>query len=136
MSVLDLVRVVVYRCHEKGLEVFLISPTDKSDNDLWKLPRADFDVTRMNGIELNHENDENISTIAIEGDWHDIPSIRGLVKHDLKRVKSKVKYVLPCLEKGSFVEMKQIVKKVLPNEYAALKELREIVKERNTILNI
>ncbi|MBK9982219.1 MAG: hypothetical protein IPP15_07320 [Saprospiraceae bacterium] len=29
-------------------------------------------------------------TCAIEGDWHDIPSIRKLIKEDLKLVSSKI----------------------------------------------
>ena len=76
------------------------------------------------------------SFFGIEGDWHDIPSIRGMIKHDLKRVKSKVKEVLPDVEKGMYFNVKEAFKKVMPHEYAALKELKDILIDRNAVKNI
>lgn len=140
MSVLDRVRVIIYRYHEKGLEVFLVNQTAMDNADVWKLPDGEIRQgasENMIPLEPWKEDDGNvINTIAIEGDWHDIPSIRGLIKTDVKRVKSKVKQVLPCVEKGTFFCVKESFKKVLPNEYAALKELKEILSERNLLTNI
>lgn len=72
-----------------------------------------------------------VQTFAIEGDWHDIPSIRGLIRHDVKLVKDKIKNMVPDLEQGTFFAVKEAFKKVMPDEYSALKELKEILIDRN-----
>ena len=142
MKVLDQVRVVIYRFHEAGLEVFLINPELHNDKDIWRLPSG-ADSTELkhnnyNVIELDdtQSNDgATVKNLAIEADWHEIPSIRGIIKHDVKRLKNKVKEVLPCLEQGSYVGVKEAIKKTMPQEYAALKELKDILTDRNTVTN-
>ena len=141
MKVLDQVRVVIYRFHEAGLEVFLINP-ELHNKDIWRLPSgADSNELKdynYNVIELDDttgNNGETVKNLAIEADWHEIPSIRGIIKHDVKRLKNKVKEVLPCLEQGSYVAVKEAIKKTMPQEYAALKELKDILTDRNTVTN-
>jgi len=97
MGVLDLARVVVYRFHEKGLEFFLVNPDLDQDPDAWKIPDGEMhgDISQFTSdrITLDHSNSDAqpaVRTIAIEGDWHDIPSIRGIIKHDVERVKRKI----------------------------------------------
>jgi hypothetical protein len=146
MSVLDIARVLIYRFHEKGLEVFLINNEMQNDPEVWNLPEGFYSQIKnnigcinKNTIEL--EPSENLDgsktkTLAIEGDWHDIPSIRGMLKHDLKLAKKIIKEKLPGSDKGTFVAAKECFKKVLPHEYAAIKELAEIIADRNSIKNI
>ncbi|WP_235297102.1 hypothetical protein [Portibacter marinus] len=144
MSTLDQVRFIIYRCHEKGLEIFLVNSDLENDPDIWNIPKGDLVGKNMNAsseniIELDPFEDEfgNVRrAYAIEGDWHDIPSIRGMIKHDIKLVKSKVKEILPDSEKGTFFALKEAFKKVLPNEYSALKELKDIIVERNILRNL
>jgi len=144
MSVLDLARVVIYRFHEKGLEIFLINNEMEQDSDIWKIPQGMTHQLKSEGklknfIDLDETVDENgrtIKTLAIEGDWHDIPSIRGMLKHDVKLVKHIVKENLPGSEKGAYFAVKEAFKKVMPQEYKALKELREILFDRNSVTNI
>ncbi len=144
MSVLDLARVIIYRFHEKGLEIFLINNQMENDCYIWKLPQGMTNTLREEGKLVNvidldsieDENGHNIKTLAIEGDWHDIPSIRGMLKHDVKLLKSIVKENLPGSEKGAYFAVKEAFKKVLPHEYKALKELKEILFDRNSITNI
>ena len=143
MSVLDLARVIIYRFHEKGLEIFLINNEMENDDDIWKLPEGLSHTLskdlKLNVIDLDSVEDDNgqkIRTLAIEGDWHDIPSIRGMLKHDIKLFKSIVKENLPGSEKGAYFAVKEAFKKVLPHEYKALKELREILFDRNSVTNI
>lgn len=135
MSVLDTTRLIVYRCHQKGLEILLINNELDADPDVWKIPNLKVESSGSNQIiQLENTVDEDgksIQTIAIEGDWHDIPSIRGIIKHDVKRVKRKIKSVVPDLEQGSYFAIKDAFKKVLPNEYKALKELKDIILDRN-----
>ena len=138
MHVLDQIRLVVYRCHETGLEVFLVN-TDFDDT--WRIPFEK--IAKYNEEELQNlvidlgaiedENGKMVQTYAIEGDYHDIPSIRKLVKGDFDLVTSKVKYIM---DKGAFFAIKETLKKVLPNEYNALHELKEILSARNLLSNI
>ncbi len=137
MSVLDIARVIVYRFHEKGLEIFLVQNTMDQDPDVWKLPRGIKDNI-VNGhyeaIDLDDTLDDQghrIRTLAVEGEWHDIPSIRGMLKHDIKLVKSKILESAPEMEKGGFFAVKEAFKKVLPEEYKVLKELKSVLRDRN-----
>lgn len=142
MNVLDKVRIVIYRYHEKGLEIFLMSSDADMDPDVWKIPHG----KGKNFLEDRFKEDELISldaykddsgamvhTYAIEGDWHDIPSIRGLIKHDVKKFKSKIKEIMPDLSQGTYFAVKEAFKKVLPDEYASLKELKDILLDRNSV---
>lgn len=142
MNVLDKVRVIVYRYHEKGLEVFMINPELDKDPDAWKLLESKakhLDLSHLaiqDGIDLDSITDEqgcSIHTYAIEADWHDIPSIRGIIKSDVKRIQRKIQQVS---DQGTYVSIKEALKKSLPNEYAALKELKDILKERNLVKNM
>jgi hypothetical protein len=83
-------------------------------------------------IELEESQIDKIKNLAIEADWHDMPSIRGLIKHDLKVVEEKIQQ----LEHGSYIAAKEAFKKVLPHEYALLKELKDILFDRNLTQNI
>jgi hypothetical protein len=77
-----------------------------------------------------------MKTIAIEGDWHDIPRIRSMIKLDVNLVKNKINTMVPELERGTYVMIRDAFKKVLPNEYAAIKQLKDIILDRNTVRNI
>ena len=144
MSVLDLARIIIYRFHEKGLEIFLINNDMENDSDIWRIPEGTVSelknkTTDKNLIDLDLMEDDQgrfIKTLAIEGDWHDIPSIRGILKHDVKLVKSIVHENLPGSEKGAYFAVKEAFKKVLPHEYKALKELKDVLFDRNTVTNI
>ena len=141
MSVLDLARVIIYRFHEKGLEIFLINNEMDKDQDIWQIPQGLSESIREKGhlkniIDLDTMVDETVKTLAIEGDWHDIPSIRGMLKHDVKLVKAIVKENLPGSEKGAYFAVKEAFKKVMPHEYKALKELKDVLFDRNSVTNI
>ena len=138
MHVLDKVRLIIYRCHEKGLEVFLVNTGFEEEN--WKIPfeeiakysgHDDFKIIPLDPLQENDGSMTNV--VAVEGDWHDIPSLRKLVKGDVKIVASKLKFIA---DNGAYFAMKEALKKVLPNEYAVLHELKEILTVRNQIQNI
>ncbi len=135
MNVLDQVRVVVYRINKKGLEIFLVN-----EEDNWQIPKGKIQhntqpiMSDDNCIELEptKHGDGNVQrTLAVEGDWHDIPSIRGIIKQDVRIVKNQIKQHIPGIEQGSFVVVKEAFKKVMPEEYACLKELKDIIVDRN-----
>ncbi len=135
MSILNIARLIIYRCHQKGFELFLIEDELAENPDVWKLPEIDMiqhSCDDCESIELECEE----KMIAIEADWHNIPSIKGLLRNDVKVVKSIVKETIPGIENGKFVAFKEVVKKAMPEEYKALKELKEIILEKKTINNI
>jgi hypothetical protein len=136
---------LIYRVKDKGLEVFLL---DQSSDQNTTMPSATSAmhqrITTENGhISLDPFIDASGQTrqaIAIEADWHDIPSLRQLMLVDYEvakqKAKSRIKSILPELptidfEKGTYVVIKDAFKQVLPEQYAFLKELKEIVREKN-----
>ncbi|MBK7226179.1 MAG: hypothetical protein IPJ43_10730 [Saprospiraceae bacterium] len=142
MTVRNKIRLIVYRMHEKGLEILLLKPEEVEQ--YWSLLQAsDYletvrEKVSCEFIEFESEGNDGqmIKTIAIEGDWHDIPRLRSLLKHDVHIVKNKIWTMIPELEKGTYVLVRDAFKKVLPNEYKALKQLKEIIFDRNTVRNI
>ncbi len=139
MNVFDSVRLIIYRCHEKGLEVLLIRPDLKEDKTIWRLPHARLDMTDLSGIELDESSDEHgnkVRNIAIEADWHEIPSVRGIIKHDIKRLQSKVKKITKPIDNCNYITVKEALKEVMPHEYQALKELKDIIVDKNLSTSI
>lgn len=147
MNVFDQARIIIYRIHDKGLEILLV-PSEKGRND-WLLPYSEFSKKYPNwtqdekSIELDPIIDEHgnqIPAFAIEADWHEIPSVKGLIKKDIQfvrhKLENKIEKVLPEVEKGAYTTLKETFKKVLPQEYAYLKELKEIIFDRNMVRNI
>ena len=135
MNVFDQVRVIVYRINKKGLEIFLVN-----EDDHWQIPKgklqktptyllAEDDLIELESVKTTDGNEQR--AVAVEGDWHDIPSIRGIIKDDVRIVKNQIKQRIPSLEQGTFVAVKDAFKQVMPEEYAYLKELKDIIIDRN-----
>ena len=147
MNVFDQARIIIYRIHDKGLEILLV-PSEEGRND-WLLPYSEFSKKYPNwtkdekSIELDPIIDEHgnqIPAFAIEADWHEIPSVKGLIKKDIQfvrhKLENKIEKILPEVEKGAYTTLKETFKKVLPQEYAYLKELKDIIFDRNMVRNI
>ncbi len=136
MNVLDQARLIIYRINKKGLEVFLVN----SGEEEWSLPKGNRIEEGDKIIILDPVEGEDgkvESALAMEGDWHDIPSIRAMIKEDVHLIKDHLKEMLPEMEKGAFVAVKEAVKKVLPaQQYAFLKELKDIILDRNQVNSI
>ena len=132
MSVLESVRLLIYRVHEKGLEVFMLNEDEK-----WSMPEGwlDDEVGDTEIIELDPVEEGNGKikrAVAIEGDWHDMPSIRKLLKRDVAHIKDKLKSLLPGTAKGSFVAVRDTADKVVPGDDQLINELEEIISEKNS----
>lgn len=142
MQTNEQVDVIIYRVGEKGLEVFLVNPTEQQDaEDQWKTPTATDNAPDRfaNCIRLDpvtDANGESRQAIAIEADWHEIPSLRALMYEDYRVAKEKarqhIKNLLPDLDKGAFFAVKEALKRVMPEQYAYLKELKDILLEKNS----
>ena len=125
---------IIYRIRQRGLEVFLVNHDIEGED--WHLPQAPVDQMQKNAIELDpvEKDGEKFRAYAVEGDWHDIPSLKSLVKKDIKLVADKV---FDELEKhGTYFVVKDAVKKVMPSQYVFLKELKEIISEKNSVKDL
>lgn len=144
MALLDKANLIIYRIREKGLEVFLVNTPEKNEEGQWMFPQGKitdpakaialmqkeqtFELDPVKNIEGEEEN-----AIAIEGDWHDIPSLKSLIKEDAVFMSNTIKQMIPDLEKrGTYFAVKEAFKKVLPNQYDFLKELKDIIRDRNS----
>lgn len=133
MNFREKANLIIYRFRERGLEIFLIN-----DKENWGIPsgklrdEAPKDLVEEDKlIELDavkQENGEMEEAWAVEGDWHEIPSLKGMLYEDALELKEKLK----SMDNGSFFVVKEAVKKVLPHQYAFLKELKDTLVERNS----
>jgi len=146
MSIFDKAVLVIYRMAEKGLEVFLVKSEDEeiqsqlveiSEKFLTDLPLRFSDNSKMIELDpIEDENMEKVRAVAIEGDWHDIPSLRAMLREDLQFMEVKMKKYIPTIDSGNFILFKDAVKKAVRSEYRLLKELKDVLTDRNTINNI
>ena len=131
---------IIYRVKDKGLEVFMVRP-DKEGGD-WHFPQGDKTAAASlplhdeeNLIELDPVSQEDgilEQAYAVEADWHEIPSMKSILQHDVEFMKDTIRQMVPdMMEKGAFVAIKEAFKRVLPHQYAQLKELKEIIIDRN-----
>jgi hypothetical protein len=133
--------IILYRIKDQGLEVFLV----KDEGENWDLPSG----TGEGKVMVLHEEQDRIIQLdavegetdgifeqayAVEADWHDIPSLKSILKHDLLFMKDTVKKMIPdMMERGAYVAVKDAFKHVLPNKYKLLKELKDIITDRNSM---
>lgn len=142
MQVNEQLDVIIYRVRESGLEVFLVN---QGENDVENGPlttpssgEGHPDRFPAHSIELDpvtNAQGEARKAIAIEADWHEIPSLRALMYEDYRVAKEKakrhLKNLIPDLEKGTYVAVKEAFKRVMPEQYAFLKELKDIIADKN-----
>lgn len=130
-NLLKKAHLIIYRIRQRGLEVFLVNHDLEGED--WHLPEGPISSFKNDIIELDaiEKDGEEKRAYAIEGDWHDMPSLKSLIKQDILFVADKV---FDELEKhGSYFAVKDAIKRVLPQQYSYLKELREIITEKNTL---
>jgi len=124
----------IYRFRERGLEVFLIN--QEQDEEGWMVPQPPVTVFEQEDvIELDpvRQADGKLEkAVAVEADWHEIPSLREMLFKDALFLKEK----LFQIEGGAFFAAKEAFKGLMPHQYKQLKELIEILSDRNTTKNI
>jgi len=142
MSVKNLAKVIIYRMAEKGLEILLIKDEGDPHGPKWSLPNGFVEPEKIKEeyIPLDDpdvpEAPELHRTVAFEKDEHDLPSFRSLLLNDVMYVKKRLKDYLIEYDEATYVSIKEAVKKVLPEEYAKIKELKDILADRNSVKNI
>ncbi|GAB1395415.1 hypothetical protein MASR1M65_01880 [Saprospiraceae bacterium] len=138
MSLREKVNLFIYRYAEKGLEIFLM----KSDaEDLLHLPNSSGNIAPIQQIgkeksliqldETTNPEGNIEKNVAFEAEYHEIPSLKHLLKSDMNFVADKIIHMLPDSEKGRFIALKEAIKKMRPHQNQALKELKDILVEKN-----
>ncbi|GAB5552468.1 MAG: hypothetical protein Sapg2KO_20590 [Saprospiraceae bacterium] len=133
------VNLIIYRFKEKGLEIFL---ENLDQDDQWQIPaqdapqkKAQFIIGEERLIELDpvqNEGGDQEEAWAVEGEWHDIPSLKSMLYEDAVFLKDQIKH----MEKGGFITIKEAFKKVMPHQYQFLKELKDILTDRNSVKDL
>ena len=120
-------RLIIYRFRERGLEVFLTQQSEQ-----WGLPEGDLRVDNPDLISLEPAEDRE-EAVAVEGDWHEIPSLKQMLYEDAGELKERLK----GLESGTFLTIKDALKNHLsPGQVQFLRELVEVVTDRNSVRDI
>ncbi|MBK9272366.1 MAG: hypothetical protein IPM48_12300 [Saprospiraceae bacterium] len=137
MGVRNNIRLIVYRMHVKGLEIL----TSKGSLSLLEGTHLKTQIPVLNTdhiiqFDTQDQDGMQITNLAIEADWHEIPRVRTMIKEDIKLVKDTIWHMIPEWKDYSYMAAKEALKKALPHEYAALKELKEILIDRNLVKNI
>jgi len=116
---------IIYRFRERGLEVFMTHQSDE-----WGLPGGDVDLRAdQEYIELEPSEDRE-EAVAVEGDWHEIPSLKQMLYEESGELKGRLKDI----EHGAFVTIKDALKHHLSaGQVAFLRELREVITDRNSL---
>lgn len=139
MSLLKKANVIIYRFKERGLEIFLVDADDKGK---WEFPNGEVSQSVSTNIEhddklialdpVQQTNGDVEEALAVEGDWHEIPSLKNMLYEDAIEAKKKIKHI----EKGGFFALKEALKKVMPHQYEFLKELKDILTDRNSVQDL
>lgn len=136
---------IIYRIREKGLEIFMLDQDKEEGN--WKLPNHQINQAATLQLEQGdkfitldpvEQSDGKIETgLAVEGDWHDIPSLKSLLIEDMEYMKVQIKQMgHDAMEKGAFVAIKEAFRRVAPHQYEMLKELKDIISDRNSVKDL
>jgi predicted NUDIX family NTP pyrophosphohydrolase len=138
MKLVKKANLIMYRFREKGLEIFLVN----KDQDQWEIPTSELDHQKSNKLIEEQEaialdpikkaDGKEEEAVAMECDWHEIPSLKSMIYEDAMEMTNKVKE----MEKGTFFVVKEAFKKVLPHQYEFLKELKDVLTDRNSLKNM
>ncbi len=145
MEISKTASLIIYRIREKGLEVFMLN-NDK-DGGKWQLPARNTahaktislqEEDKFIALDPVHQEDGKVEEgIAVEGDWHDIPTLKSLLLEDVQFVKDQIRQMgADMMEKGTFVALKEAIKRVAPHQYEMLKELKDIITDRNSVKDL
>ncbi|PHI18831.1 hypothetical protein CEQ90_15890 [Lewinellaceae bacterium SD302] len=129
MSIRKQASLIIYRFKERGLEVFMLNKSNQ-----WGLPEGNVETAHdQEMIELDPCEEDDCQALAMEGDWHEIPSLKAMLYQDAKELKEKLKEI----EGGTYVSIKEALeRKLSPGQYQFLKELKDVLVDRNSVRDI
>lgn len=120
---------IIYRFRERGLEVFLTK-----QSDAWGLPGGELDAQSSQDLIELEPGEDRTEAVAVEGDWHEIPSLKQMLYRESTELADKV---MEDLDKGTFLTIKDALKEHLaPSQVQFLRELRDVITDRNSVRDI
>ncbi len=120
---------VIYRYNEnEDLEIFMVG-----DGSQMELPQSDFTSSDDFEAETGIAAADNEDVIELDGEEF---SPKGGLRHTAIALEAKMeekiqKFLHIKKEEGNYIAMKEAVRKVIPHQYAILKELKDILMQRN-----
>lgn len=130
MSIRKQASLIIYRFKERGLEIFMLNKS----ND-WGLPEGEMEtiLPEDHGLIELDPSDNKDEALAMEADWHEIPSLKAMLYKDATILKEKLKEV----EGGTYLTIRDALERNLsPAQFQFLKELKDVLVDRNTIRNL
>jgi len=119
---------IIYRFRERGLEVFMLRQSEE-----WGLPGGDLDPDFDNEMIELEPSLEKEEAFAVEGDWHEIPSLKQMLFEESAELAERLKDI----EQGSFMTIKEALKSHLsPGQVEFLRELRDVITDRNSVRDL
>lgn len=119
---------IIYRFRERGLEVFLTQQSEE-----WGLPGGDVNMEACEEYIELEPSEESREAVAIEGDWHEIPSLKQMLYEESGELKDRLKEI----EQGAFVTIKDALKQRLSAcQIEFLRELRDVIADRNSVRDL
>ncbi len=119
------VGVLLYRYNNNELEVFLVGENN-SDQQNMQLPQAVSMEEASENDDLIHLEENKSNNDVLDRAM----AIEAKIEHYAK------KFIHVQQEEGTYVAVKEAFKKILPEQYAYLKELQEILRDRNSVMNM
>ncbi|MGB1216386.1 MAG: hypothetical protein ACPG5P_00835 [Saprospiraceae bacterium] len=121
---------VFYRYNEnEDLEIML----DENANGEFCLPESDFQNCEEFEIGTGIAAQDNEDVIEL--DESEVPSPQGIVNKAIAlegKMENKMrKFMKIRKEEGNYLAFKEATKKIMPHQYAILKELKDVLMERN-----
>ena len=132
---MDLIRkitLIIYRFRERGLEIFLLEGEDASTLSLPEEQKISVLPEKFTDQATLISKGDDKETWALELEEEDIPSLKWLLYEDAKYVSEK----LISGDSGTYIKVKDALKKVMPQQYKWMKELKDVLLERNSVRDI
>lgn len=119
---------IIYRFRERGLEVFMLKQSEE-----WGLPGGDVNPEGNNDLIELEPSEDREEAFAVEGDWHEIPSLKQMLFEESSEFAGRLKDI----EQGSFMTIKEALKSHLsPGQVEFLRELRDVITDRNSVRDL
>ncbi len=122
---------VIYRYNDnEDLEVFMVG-----EGDNMALPQTDFTSCDEFEAGTGIAAADNEDVFELEGEEYISKPRVGLrdtaIALEAKMEEKMKKFLHIKKEEGNYIAMKEAVRKVIPHQYAILKELKDVLMERN-----
>jgi len=137
MHLIRKIHLIFYRFRERGLEIFLL---EEKEADALALPREE----RISGLPSHFMEQATLisrepadaagksETWAMEVDGEEVPSLKALLYEDARQLSE----ILVSGEEGTFLRVKDALKRVMPQQYRWIKELKDILLDRHSVRDL